>query len=177
MDPFIGEIRALPYGFVPANWMACDGSVLPVNRYATLFSIIGTQFGGDGTSTFALPDLRGCTALGAGQGPGLSNRQMGDRGGAESVALDYSTMPMHQHSLNAAPAGRSGGGVTPVEGGYLASPAATVKAYADPAKGKVAPLDQRALASAGASLPHENRQPFQVVQYCIAMDGMFPPRS
>lgn len=178
MDPFIGEIRLLPYPFAPRGWLACEGQLLPIAQNTALFSIIGTIYGGDGRNTFALPDLRGRAMVSAGRGPGLQAWREGERQGTDSVTLLESEIPAHNHEVTGfnmrgdlgdpeptsvlAQDGRGGGVVQ-----YLAS--------ANEPLNEV--LSANALSPSGGSQPHENCQPFLTTQYCIAILGVFPSRS
>lgn len=173
MDPFIGEIRAFPFHFAPTGWARCDGQLLSIPQNTALFSLLGTTYGGNGVTTFGLPDLRGRVPIGPGQGPGLSARARGEMGGAPSVTLISSEMPNHAHQLRAdgdpatvrRPAGDRAMGAT-VEGA----------AYAPTAAGPVVALSSSAAATAGGSQPHNNMQPTLVFNYCIALQGVFPQR-
>ncbi len=173
MDPFVAEIRIVPFTFAPKGWAFCDGQLLPLSQNTALFALLGTVYGGDGKSTFALPNLQGAAALHPGQGSGLSVRRLGEIGGSATVTLLVSEMPVHTHTMSAntnpatitVPAAdqsfaRSGGGAF-----YKASPFGTT-----------AQMAPQALPPAGGSLPHNNLQPYLVLNYIIAMQGVFPPR-
>lgn len=170
-DPFVAEIRVTPYNFAPRGWARCDGQLIPIQQNTALFSLLGTNFGGDGRSTFALPDLRDSFAMGAGDGPGLSQRYIGERVGSAAVALQGSEMPAHRHALTA--------GLTPAAtspaGNVLAPTANGSKAYRAPAT--AAPMAAAAISPAGGSAPHANRQPYLGLTFCIALQGVFPQRS
>ncbi len=169
-DPFVAEIRIFPFNFAPQGWAFCNGQLLPISQNTALFSLLGTTYGGDGRSTFALPDLQGNVPLGAGQGPGLSLRDLGETGGAATVTLLESEIPAHTHTLvgtledddSTTPAGRAYGGLS--------------VAYA-PANAPAVPMAPEALAPAGGSLPHNNMQPYLTMNFCVALQGIFPPRS
>lgn len=169
-DPFIGEVRIFGCNFAPRGWATCDGQFMPISQNTALFSLIGTYYGGDGRSTFALPDLRNRFALGPGQGPGLTQRDVGEAGGDAAVMLQASEMPAHGHGLMAAlsPTTRN------PTGAAMAPSATGAPAYR--AASAPVPMSPLALAAAGASLPHENRQPSLSVNFCIALQGIFPPR-
>jgi microcystin-dependent protein len=175
-DPFVAEIRMFPFNFAPKGWAFCDGQLMPLSQNTALFSLLGTTYGGDGKSTFALPDLQGSSPMHPGQGPGLSLYDLGQQGGAEFITLLVSEIPAHTHTIMAAgnpppsnagaPAtdgtsslGRSSGGTA-----YLAAPANM---------GNMAPQE---LAPAGGSLPHNNMMPYLTVNFCIALQGVFPAR-
>jgi microcystin-dependent protein len=170
-DPFVAEIRVMPYNFAPRGWARCDGQLMPISQNTALFSLLGTSFGGDGRSTFALPDLRDGFAMGAGDGPGLSQRYLGESTGSATVALQASEMPAHSHALAA--------GVTPAAtspaGNVMAPTASGAKVYRAP--GAATAMAAAAISPAGASAPHANRQPYLGLMFCIALQGIFPPRS
>ena len=169
-DPFIGEIRMFAGNFPPKDWAFCDGSLIPIARNTALFSLLGTNFGGDGRVTFALPNLRDRVPLHWGQGAGLSNRSLGDTGGANAVALTPDEMAPHTHS----PAANSGAGDqgSPQSGVWAAS-ATRDLLYSDAATDTNMAAQ---IGSVGGGLAHENRAPFQTVNYIIALAGVFPPR-
>lgn len=171
-DPFIAEIRMLPGNFAPRGWAWCDGQLLPLSQNTALFSLLGTTYGGDGKSNFALPDFRGRAPMHPGQGPGLSLHDLGEQGGSDTVALLESEIPAHTHALrsNAAAANRT----SPV-GNSLARVAGAAP-YA-PAGAPSAQLSSQALAPAGGAQPHNNLQPYLTVYFNIALQGVFPPRS
>ena len=170
-DPFIAEIRMFGFNFAPRGWARCDGQLLPLAQNTALFSLLGTTYGGDGRSTFGLPNLAGSFAVGSGQGPGLSDRQLGESGGTANVSLTASQMPQHSHGLRgtASPDANS-----PV-GAALAPTATGAPAYRIP--GALTPMAGSSLAVSGQSAPHENRQPFLALMFCIALQGVFPPRG
>ncbi len=161
MEPFLGQLMLVPYNFAPRNWAFCEGQLLPISQYSALFSLLGTNFGGDGRTTFGLPDLRGRVALGAGQGPGLSNYVLGEKAGQEQVTLLASQIPAHAHAASTQSASES-------------NPTANVPAFV-PIYSKTA--DAALAPSGGQSGAHENRQPFLVLNYVIALQGIFPSRS
>jgi microcystin-dependent protein len=165
---FVGEIDLVAFNFAPANWALCDGSILPITQNVALFSLIGTTFGGDGVSTFALPDLRGRRAIGMGQGPGLGNYTLGESGGEEQVTLTVNQLPAHFHSFfgSAAP----GNSVKP-GGNYWAS-ASQVNLYST-SSSHVAMAPQ-AIGMTGGSQPHDNRSPYLAMNYIISLFGFFP---
>ena len=165
---FIGEIRIVPFGTVPSGWLSCDGQSLAIASYPDLFLVIGTLYGGDGVSVFNLPDLRGRTPLGPGQGAGLTNRALGESGGSETETLALAQMPSHAHGFRAS----SLNGTTDRPGAsvFARDPAAM------PEFGTVADanLGSGAVANAGGGQPHNNMQPFLAVSYLIAYQGMTP---
>ncbi len=170
-DPFVAEIRVLPFNFAPTGWASCDGQLMPISQNTALFSLLGTTYGGDGKSTFALPDLRGSFAMGPGQGPGLSPRDLGQPVGRATVALLPSEMPGHSHALRA---GSTPGSTSPA-GNALAPTASGASVYR--AAGAAAPMAGAAIGAAGSSQPHENRQPYLALTFCIALQGIFPSRG
>ena len=177
MDPFIGEIRMFCGNFAPSGWAQCDGQLLPIQQYTALFSILGTQFGGDGIRTFGLPDLRGRVPIHQGQGPGLSPYTIGQAGGNENVTLVQNQMPQHNHLITC----DNGGGGKNTPGGNLlgsVNVSATEKFYSAATVGpSTAQMNQGAITIAGGNQPHENRQPHLCVNFIIALNGIFPSRS
>lgn len=164
-QPFVGEIAVFAFNFVPSGWASCSGQLLPISQNTALFSILGTSYGGNGMTTFALPDLNGRAALGAGQGPGLSPYELGEQGGQATVTLLPLEMPPHVHSMRAAP------GAATTHNPALAVPATSEVELYGPA-----PSAQQALAVAGGDQPHNNMQPSLTVHYCIALQGIYPSR-
>jgi microcystin-dependent protein len=173
-DPFVAEIRIFPFNFAPKGWAFCDGQLLPISQNTALFSLLGTFYGGDGKSTFALPDLQGSAPMQPGQGQGLSQRFLGEMSGSQFVTLIESEMPAHTHTCQAQ--NNPLGGTAqpdanaslnrPASGNLfnLASPTPTAMAF-------------QALTVAGGSLPHNNMQPYLTLNFCIALQGVFPPRA
>lgn len=172
MDPFVAEIRIVPFNFTPKGWAFCDGQLMPISQNTALFALLGTTYGGDGKSTFALPDLQGAAALHPGQGPGLSLRDLGEIGGTQTVTLLVSEMPAHTHGVNALTALSSTS--TPASNMVL-SRSVNGPAYADAASG-FQTFAPETLPPAGGSLPHNNLQPYLTLNYIIALQGVFPPR-
>jgi microcystin-dependent protein len=175
--PYIGEIRMFSFGFrgAPIGWQACDGSLLPIAGYDTLFALIGTTYGGDGQTTFGVPDLRGRVPVHQGQGPGLSNYVIGQQGGAEAVTVLATQMPAHTHTLVATNAAATTG--TPGTS-VLPGAVSDQTAYLTDITGATAfPMSAQATTFAGGSQPHENCMPTLTVQYCIAVFGIFPSRA
>jgi microcystin-dependent protein len=171
-EPYIGEITMFAGNFPPRGWAFCDGQILPISQNTALFSLVGTTYGGDGRTTFALPDLRGRVPLHAGTGPGLSHRTWGSRGGAERVALSDTQMPSHRHYMNGFPGDATS--YNPV--GNL--PALSVMpSYADPGGRTGRHMAVDAITQEGAGQAHENMQPYLTVHYIIALQGLFPPRN
>lgn len=170
MDQYVGQILLTGFNFAPLDWHFCDGSLLPISQYDALFNLIGTTYGGDGVNTFALPDLRGRTAVGQGTGQGLSTYIMGQRAGTENVTITSQTYPQHTHSL-------SGTSVT----GDAQNPSGSLLAVGQTVYRAEAPtLTMNPIMcgpAAGLGNPHENRQPYQVCNWIIALFGVFPSRG
>jgi microcystin-dependent protein len=178
-EPFVGQITVYPYTFPPNGWADCAGQLLPINQYSALFSLLGVQYGGNGTSNFALPNLQGMVPVGQGTLPGGSTYDMGEAAGSETVTITQSTMPNHSHSLSATTVH----GTANPPGGQLLASVQKGTPFA-PTKGNIyntaAPdttLTPGSTGAAGGSQPHNNIQPFLVLRYCIALQGVFPPRS
>ena len=169
-DPFVAEIRLFGFNFAPKGWAFCNGQLLPISQNTALFSLLGTTYGGNGTSTFALPNLQGNVPMGAGQGQGLSLRDLGETGGSETVTLLSSEMPAHTH----APACSSAVGTQYAPPGFWAKDAAGNAEYR---LSGASAMNASALDPEGGDQPHTNLQPFCVLNYCIALQGVFPPRS
>jgi len=173
-EPFVGEIRMVPFNFAPRGWEFCDGQLLPIAQNTALFSLLGTTYGGDGQSTFALPNLQGSFPVHPGRGPGLTARQLGERGGEESVTLRESQLPEHTHTVQATAAL---GTVNSPANAIWAQPRygrAVEPAYAGSAG---ATMSQAAVLSAGNDQPHNNLPPYTVVNFIIALVGLFPSRA
>lgn len=175
-DPFVAEIRIFGFNFAPTGWAQCNGQLLPISQNTALFSLLGTFYGGNGQTTFALPDLQGNAAMHPGQGQGLSLRDLGEMGGSQTVTLIISEMPVHTHlPVNAK---NAGGQADPTGNMWGTSNAAKAAAnfYAVPGSATVN-MNAQALALTGGSLPHNNLMPYLILNFCIAMQGVFPPRS
>lgn len=170
-NPFVAEIRMFAGNFAPTGWATCDGQLLPISQNTALFSLLGTFYGGDGKSTFALPDLQGSAPMHEGQGAGLSQRFLGEQGGSEFVTLLESEMPSHNHIANAKTS--LGNSQTPADQTWAGSNVA--KQYVSTAPNN--PMSPLALSPTGGSLPHNNMPLYLVVNFIIAMQGVFPPRS
>jgi microcystin-dependent protein len=172
-NPFVAEIRIVPFDFAPTGWALCNGQLMPISQNTALFSLLGTTYGGDGKSNFGLPNLQGCAPLHSGQGPGLTLRDLGETGGAETVTLVPSELPLHTHTAMAA---ASSGDASPSGGAWGAALKGHGNLYAASGASNVnmAPL---ALAPTGGSLPHNNLQPYLVLNFVIALQGVFPARS
>jgi microcystin-dependent protein len=172
-DPFVAEIRIFPFNFPPKGWAWCDGQLMPISQNTALFSLLGTTYGGDGKSTFALPDLQGRGPMHPGQGPGLSLHDLGESGGTETVTLLESEIPSHGHGLMASQ--RAGDNGNPA-GLYLAA-TTSGNVYQTNAAQNMTALAPQALGVAGGSTPHNNMQPYLTFYFNIALQGVFPPRS
>lgn len=173
-DPFVAEIRIFGFAFAPTGWALCNGQLLPLSQNTALFSLLGTTYGGDGKSNFALPNLAGSAPMFWGQGPGLSYHDEGESAGEPFVTLLDSEMPSHQHALNA----NSAPGDLPTPGPTISLARSSPFIYKAPA-GAAAPqpLSPVAVATSGGSLPHNNMMPFLTLNFCIALQGIYPPRS
>jgi microcystin-dependent protein len=170
-DPFVAEIRIFPFNFAPKGWAWCDGQLLPLSQNTALFSLLGTTYGGDGKSNFALPDLQGRAPMHPGQGPGLSLHDLGETGGSETVTLLESEIPGHSHTLRGSLDDADLAIPTPAR--TLAKASASLYLAAGP---NVSMADQ-ALAPAGGDQPHNNLQPYLTFYFAIALQGVFPPRG
>jgi microcystin-dependent protein len=179
-EPFLGEIRAFGFNFAPVGWLQCNGQTLAISQYAALFSLLGTTYGGNGQTTFQLPNLQGRVAISQGNGAGLSPYVIGEAAGTENVSLLTTQMPSHSHPVNACTT-TSGNAAQPA-GAYPATDqitgetkGGTVNTYSTAAPN--ATMNPNMIGLQGGSQPHSNLQPFLVVNYCIAMAGIFPSRS
>ena len=170
-DPFVAEIRIFPFNFAPRGWAFCDGQLLPLSQNTALFSLLGTTYGGDGKSNFALPDLQGRAAMHPGQGPGLSLHDLGETGGSETVTLLESEIPAHSHQLKADTADVADTNVPSPNAVYAQSSGGTL--YQTASNTQLAP---NALATTGGDQPHNNMQPYLTLSFNIALQGVFPPR-
>ena len=186
MEPFLGMIAMFGFSFAPRGWALCSGQLLAISSNSALFSLLGTTYGGNGTTTFALPDLRGRVAIGQGQGPGLSNYVIGQVGGAENTTLNVNQMPAHTHAATVTAQLHGETAVADKRnplGAMLATPPAASPIYADPV-----PAEDKLMAAssivasatiqpAGNNQPFSNIQPCLAVNYCIALEGIFPSRN
>ena len=167
--PFMSEIRMFPFDFAPRGWAMCNGQILPINQNAALFSLLGTIYGGNGTTNFALPNMQSRVPMHAGQGPGLTSRSLGELGGTESHALTINEIPSHQHGLAATSAVPLGG----PSNALLATPA-TTKPYR---AGATQTFSATLTGGSGSGAPHSNLQPYLTLNFCIALEGIFPARN
>ena len=174
-DPFVAEIRIFPFNFAPKGWAWCDGQLMPLSQNTALFSLLGTTYGGNGKSNFALPDLQGSAPMHPGQGPGLSLYDLGQTGGSETITLLQSEMPFHTHGMQANsdfPANVQ----APAPDRSLAESTGG-NAYDTPGGSQLVQFSPQAVAVAGGSLPHNNMQPYLTLYFNIALQGVFPPRG
>ena len=173
LEPFVGAIMIYGFPFAPRDWATCDGQLMSIAEYTALFSLLGTTFGGDGVQTFGLPDMRGRVPAHQGQSPNTPLFSMGERGGLESVTLNSSQMPLHSHNLNA----NSAAGDTGAPGGAIfANSGATDREYLSSGAANVT-MTPQGMTLTGGSQPHDNMQPYLVVNYCIALTGIYPSRN
>ncbi len=172
-DPFIAEIRIFPFNFAPKGWAFCDGQLLPLSQNTALFSLLGTTYGGDGKSNFALPNIQGSAVMHPGQGPGLSLHDLGETSGAETVTLLQSEIPSHSHTVTAS---QGDGGDRSPSGEKFAVGVGGVNMYAPPSN-PLTKLADQASAPAGGGQPHNNMQPYLTLNFNIALQGVFPPRG
>lgn len=170
-DPFLAEVRIFPFNFAPTGWAVCNGQILPISQNTALFSLLGTTYGGDGKSTFALPNIQGSAVMHPGQGPGLSLHDQGETGGSESVTLLQSEMPAHTHQMKGAAQDPALAKAVNPEASWALSQGGPI--YQSSSNTQMA---QEAVAPAGGGLPHNNMQPYVTLQFCIAVQGVFPSR-
>ena len=179
MDPFLGQISQLGCNFAPQGWALCQGQLLSISQQTALFSLLGVNFGGDGRTNFQLPDLRGRAPVGFGQGPGLSTYNIGQSGGNETVSINSANYPAHSHTLFAtasAATGNAPNGLFEAQGQDAGRGAVNLALYSS--SGTPTTLAPAALtAAAGGGQPHNNRQPYLALNFCIALQGIFPARS
>ena len=174
-NPFLAEIRIFTGNFAPKGWALCDGQLMPISQNTALFSLLGTTYGGDGKSNFALPDLQGCAPMQAGQGPGLSLRDLGETGGEQAVTLLQTEMPVHSHGVQ----GSSGSSQTSPVNNAWASGAKLGggNLYVPTNPQTNVQMNPFATSIAGGNLPHNNMPPFLGLTFIIALQGVFPARS
>jgi len=173
-NPFLAEIRIFPFNFPPKGWAFCDGQILPLSQNTALFSLLGTTYGGDGKSNFALPNMQGNAPMHPGQGPGLSLHDLGETGGSDTVTLLESEIPSHSHSLNANafPAtlglGSATAAIAHSQGG---------NAFIANTTQNIVQMSDQTIAPAGGDQPHNNLMPYLTLNFCIALQGVYPPRT
>ena len=172
-DPFVAEIRIFGFNFAPTGWAFCNGQLIPISQNTALFSLLGTTYGGNGLSTFALPNLQGRAVMHPGQGPGLSDRFLGEIGGQAAVALTANELPAHGHGVNVAAAIDASADRSNASGNVLAKPVDSSFAPS----GTPTAMSPGSTGVSGAGTPHNNMQPYLVCNFCIALQGVFPPRT
>lgn len=174
MEPYIGQISMFGFNYAPQGWAKCNGQLLQIAQNQALYSLLGTHYGGDGRTTFALPDLQGRLPMHQGQGAGRRPRTIGQSGGQEQVTLTTQQLPAHNHSVEADnSSGRTGGAnSTDPSGHVLANPSNEI--YSDRAPNSQ--MNAQAIGNTGGSQGHDNVPPFQVINFCIALQGVYPPR-
>jgi len=173
-DPFVAEVRCFGFNFAPTGWAQCNGQLVSISQNTALFSLLGTFYGGNGQSTFALPDLQGSVTIGSGQGPGLSDRFIGEQGGAQQVTLLQSEIPVHDHAILAS---NDAATANTAAGNHPARPFGRGNSLFSTSQAPIANLAPEALAPAGGDQPHSNLMPYLTMNFCIALQGIFPPRS
>lgn len=182
-EPFVGEVRAFCFKYAPENWAFCAGETIPIEQYQVLYAVIGIAYGGDGRSTFRVPNLQGRAPVCSGQRPGLSYYLLGEDVGWSSCELAESHLPVHSHDLIAAKASPKVVESDPGAAKYLSSAVqgdsgtTVARAFKSTPDSLATPMSPDALGETGGGLPHENRQPFLAFNFCIALEGVFPPRS
>ncbi|PYP82433.1 MAG: phage tail protein [Candidatus Angelobacter sp. Gp1-AA117] len=173
-NPFLAEIRIFTGNFAPKGWALCDGQLMPISQNTALFSLLGTTYGGDGKSNFALPNLQGCAPMQAGQGPGLSLRDLGETGGEQTVTLLQTEMPAHSHTCQAQ--SLSGGLPDPGNNVWSSGGKGRPASYAATSANNVQ-MSPLATSITGGNLPHNNMPPYLGLTFIIALQGVFPARS
>jgi microcystin-dependent protein len=178
-DQFVAEIRPFAFNFAPIGWAICQGQLLSISQNTALFALLGTQYGGNGTSNFALPNLQGAVPMGQGNGPGLTPRSVGDTGGEDTVTLLDTQMPSHNHAMTAiadlATARLPAAGLAPAMGHGQGRSAFNIETFTSNVP--TTTLAPGSVSPSGESQPHNNLQPSLVINWCIALVGIFPPRS
>lgn len=177
-DPFLGEIRMVGFPYAPSGWLTCDGQLLPISQYSALFALLGTTYGGNGTATFGLPDLRGRVPIHQGTGPGLSPYAMGVASGTETVTLQATQMPLHNHLVGVSNqvgtvADPTNAVLAQGNSGTVRDSVAVSNYVSTSASGTLSPAT---ISQAGGGQPHSNLQPYLCVNFIIATQGIFPSR-
>jgi microcystin-dependent protein len=173
-NPFVAEIRIFPFNFAPTGWAFCDGQILPLSQNTALFSLLGTTYGGDGKSNFALPNMQGNVPMHPGQGPGLSLHDLGETGGSDTVTLLESEIPSHNHAMMTF--GGQASGHAPAPNVSFAR-AVGIDAYSATSTSGLVQMSDSTVAPAGGDQPHNNLQPYLTLNFCIALQGVYPPRT
>jgi microcystin-dependent protein len=173
-NPFVAEIRIFPFNFPPKGWAFCDGQILPLSQNTALFSLLGTTYGGDGKSNFALPNMQGNAPMHPGQGPGLSLHDLGESSGSDTVTLLESEIPSHSHAVMTF--GNLGSHPTPGPTFSLAK-SNSFQGYSDVTNSGLTQLSDSTVAPAGGDQPHNNLMPYLTLNFCIALQGVYPPRT
>ena len=176
MDPFVAEIRIFPFNFAPKGWAFCDGQILPLSQNTALFSLLGTTYGGDGKSNFALPNLQGAAPMQQGQGQGLSLYSLGEVTGTASVTLLTSEMPAHNHTMQA-DFDHFNAKATAPNGAVMVNDSPKLTFANAPAAPTLQQMNPAMISVAGGSVPHNNLMPYLTLNYCIALQGVYPPRT
>jgi microcystin-dependent protein len=171
--PFVAECRIFGFNFAPTGWAQCNGQLLPISQNTALFSLLGTMYGGDGKSTFALPDFQGSVAIGQGQGQGLSEYFIGQAGGSQFITLLQSEIPAHSHTFGTTFENGTQGSLTPT---VILARSVAGSLYQTTTNANLVQMAPDSLALAGGSLPHNNMMPYLTLNFCIAMQGVFPAR-
>jgi microcystin-dependent protein len=174
-NPFVAEIRIFPFNFAPTGWAFCNGQLLPLSQNTALFSLLGTTYGGDGKSNFALPNLQGSAPMHPGQGPGLSLHDLGETGGSSTVSLLESEIPSHSHALQASP--RTSDLDNPGPNNALGRSAPQQLYLQSATTPQLVAMSDNTIAPAGGDQPHNNLMPYLALNFCIALQGVFPPRT
>ncbi|HEY1751147.1 MAG TPA: tail fiber protein [Caulobacteraceae bacterium] len=177
-NPFLGEVKMFAGNFAPRNFSLCNGQILPIAQFTALFSLLGTNFGGNGSSNFGLPNFEGLSPMSQGTGPGLTQRDVGEFGGTENVTLLLTEIPSHNHSWQVGEEVTAGSGTNAPTTSTYVGEATPSKIYA-PLSGspQMVSLATNMIQAAGSGLPHSNQQPYLVVSFIIAMAGIFPQRN
>jgi microcystin-dependent protein len=176
-NPFVAEVRIFTGNFAPTGWAQCNGQLLPISQNTALFSLLGTTYGGDGKSNFALPNLQGCSPMQAGQGPGLSLRDLGETAGEQTVTLLQTEMPSHSHTAQATTDIITAPNASPANNIWASGQKGFGNVYTPSVSGKNVPMGPFGTSIAGGSQPHNNMMPFLGLTFIIALQGVFPARS